>query len=149
MDSVEQRRYDMAVTRWTPWQELEAMERRMRRMFDEAWIAPSTTPNADVYETDDEFVVELEVPGYAEKDLEVEVHDHTLSVNGERSEEKEKKEKDYRLHERLERRFERRFTLPPETDVTSVKATYDKGVLEIHAPKVAEGPAKKVPISGK
>lgn len=139
----------MAITRWTPWQELETMERRMRRLFEDAWLAPATTPNADVYETDKEFVVELEVPGYEEKDLEIEVRDHTLSITGERSEKTEKEEKDYRLHERLDRRFERRFTLPPEADLGTVKASYDKGVLEIHAAKVTETPATKIPIGGK
>ena len=72
----------MALVRWSPFQELEAMDRRLRRLFDEFGFVPATVPNADVYETDDEFVVELEVPGYEEKELEIEVTDHTLCVKG-------------------------------------------------------------------
>ena len=138
----------MAIVRWSPWSELDAMERRMRRAFDESWLAPATFPNADVYGTDDEFVVELEVPGFEEKELEIEVHDHTLSVKGERAEEKEKKEKSFQMRERLEKRFERRFVLPPEVDTSKLKATFDKGVLEIHAGKLEEPAPKKITIGG-
>jgi len=139
----------MAIVRWSAWPELEAMERRMRRLFDEGGFAPLTLPNADVYETDDEFVVELEVPGFEEKELEIEVNDHTLSVKGERSEETEKKEKDFQLRERLENRFERRFVLPAEADTGKLKATFAKGVLAIHAGKRTEPAAKKVAIGAK
>src|SRR3990172_11207886 len=99
----------MAIVRWTPFQELDAMERRMKRFFDEGFV-PASVPNADVYETDDEFVVELEVPGFEEKELAIEVTDHMLRVTGERAETKEEEKKDFQLHERLEARFERGFT---------------------------------------
>ena len=96
----------MAVMKWTPWADLDAMERRMRRFFDEVGIVPAPMPAADIYETDGEFVVELEVPGYEEKDLAIELADHTLVVKGELETEKDEKEKSFRLHERLEKRFE-------------------------------------------
>ena len=72
----------MAIVKWTPWTDLDAMERRMRRFFDEAGVVPAPTPAADVYETDGEFVVELEVPGYEQKDLDIELTNHTLVVKG-------------------------------------------------------------------
>jgi len=136
----------MTLVKWSPLAELEAMERRMRRLFDEAGFAPAALPAADVYETDDEIVVELEVPGFEEKELEIEVADHTLTVKGQRTETKEEKEKAFQLKERLESTFERRFALPTETDTEHVKAVFGKGVLEIHAPKLKEAGARKVPI---
>ncbi len=137
----------MAIARWSPFLELDSMERRMRRMFDQLGWAPALVPAADVYETDDEFVVELELPGYEEKELTIEVSDHTLSVKGERAETKEKKEKAFRLRERLEREFERRFELPADADAEHLKANFVKGVLEVHAPKVATAKAHKVEIA--
>jgi HSP20 family protein len=139
----------MEVVRWTPFRDLEAMNLRMRRLFDEAGFAPTLLPAADVYETDDEFVVELEVPGFEEKELDVEVTDHTVCVTGQREEEKERKEKTYRLHERLETSFERRFQLPVEADTKAVKADFDKGVLEIHAPKVQAIKPRKIALGKK
>jgi HSP20 family protein len=136
----------MAIVRWSPFQDLEAMERRMRRIFEAPLFAPSIVPNADVYETDDEFVVEVEVPGYEEKELEIEVLDRTVSVKGKREERKEEKKKDYQLRERLEASFERRFALPAEADMEKVSASFGKGVLEIHVAKTKEPATKKVAI---
>jgi HSP20 family protein len=135
----------MELARWTPFQELEALERRMHRFFDEAGLA-TLLPAADVYETDEEYVVELEVPGFEEKELAVQVTDHTVCVKGERTEEKVKKEKTYRRRERLDRSFERRFDLPPEADLDAVKADFKKGVLEIHAPKTQAAKPREVEI---
>ncbi len=134
------------LVKWTPFRELNLMERRMRRLLEDMGFGPVSVPAADIYETPDEFVVELEVPGFQEKELEVEVSDHTLTVKGEAKEEKDKKERTFLLHERLERSFERRFHLPEEADTDKLKAVFNRGVLEIHAPKVVPAKAKRVPI---
>ncbi len=135
------------IVRWSPFQELDSVERRMRRMFEEIGFAPTLLPATDVYETPEEFVVELEVPGFEEKELEIEVSDHQLTVKGERKEAREQKEKAFRLHERLERRFERRFELPVDTDTAHLQAKFVKGVLEVHAPKLVAPKPKKVEIA--
>jgi hypothetical protein len=49
----------MAIARWSPFRDLEVLDQRLRRLFDEAGVAAPTFPNADVYETDDEYVVEV------------------------------------------------------------------------------------------
>jgi HSP20 family protein len=136
------------IVRWNPWQELESVQRRIRRMLDD--LTPFELPAADVYETDAELVVQLEAPGFEESEIDVEVTDHALVVKGERKEEKEEKQDDKRtfwLHERLERTFERRFELPPGADTEKVSASFAKGVLEVHVPKAATTPFRKVPIN--
>jgi HSP20 family protein len=136
-----------SLVRWSPFRELDLMERNMRRLFEGFGFFPALLPATDIYETKDEYVVELEVPGYEEKELGIEVSDHTLTVRGERKEIKEQAEKTFRLHERLEKEFERTFILPPEVETGKVKATFKQGVLEVHAPKVKAAIAKKVPIA--
>lgn len=137
----------MATTlKWSPLRELDSMERRMRRMLDEVGFTPVLLPAADVYETNDEYVVELEVPGFERQELGIEVSDHQLTVKGERKEAKEQKEKAFRLRERIEREFERRFELPPEADTEHVEAKFVRGVLEVHAPKLAISKPKKIEI---
>jgi HSP20 family protein len=135
------------IVKWSPFQELDSVERRMRRMFEEVGFAPTLLPAADAYETDEEFVVELEVPGFEEKELGIEVSDHRLTVKGERTEAKEQEEKTFRLRERLERAFERRFELPAEADTEHLTAKFNKGVLEVHAPKLVVSKPKKVVIT--
>ena len=135
----------MTIVRWSPLQDLDTIERRMRRMFDQS-VVPAW-PAADVYEADGEFVYELEVPGYDEKELAVEVRDHMLTVKGEKVERKEEKEKTFYLNERLARSFERRFELPADALADKVIAKFDHGVLVVHAPKAAEAAPKKVAIT--
>jgi HSP20 family protein len=139
----------MTLVRWSPFPEFEAIDRRMRRMLDEFSVVPAVFPAADVFETDEEYGFELEVPGFEEKELTVEVSDHTLVVKGERLETKDEKDKHkhYRLHERLERTFERRFALPPEADAENIDAEFTKGVLIVHAPKVKTLRPRKVAIA--
>jgi HSP20 family protein len=100
-----------------------------------------------VYETDDEYVVELDLPGYVAKELSIEIYDHTLSIKGEREKATEDQAKEFRLHERLEREFERRFILPVAADTEHLKASFSKGVLEVHAPKLKKAMPKKVAIA--
>jgi HSP20 family protein len=137
---------DMAtIVKWSPFRELEWMDRGMRRMFDEFGFAPPVLPAANVYETKDEFVIELDVPGFEEKELGIEVTDHTLVVKGERMD--AKTEKEFRLRERLEETFERRFHLPTDADTEHVKARFGKGVLEVHTPKLAVSTPHKIEIT--
>jgi len=131
--------------------EFDAMERSFRRMFEgiplmPAFVSP-VSPAADVYETPEELVLELEVPGYEEKELGLEIRDHRLVVTGDREELKEETVKAYRLHERLERHFERTFTLPPEIDSEHVTAQFEKGVLKVHAPKIESLQPRKIAIT--
>jgi HSP20 family protein len=106
-------------------------------------------PAADVYETEGEYVYELEVPGFVEKELAVEVTDHTLMVKGTRTVEKEETQRSFRLHERLAKEFERRFELPMEADTETISAKFANGVLELHAPKVRTTEPRKIAISAR
>ncbi|HWQ23571.1 MAG TPA: Hsp20/alpha crystallin family protein [Gaiellaceae bacterium] len=135
-----------SIVKWTPFWDLDLMERRMRRMLEDFGMAPAPLPAADMYETDKELVVELDVPGFDENDLELAVSDHTLTIKGERKQEKEEKEKTFYLHERLEKHFERKFTLPPEVDLEHVEAKFRTGVLEVHVPKIEQAKTRKIPI---
>jgi HSP20 family protein len=137
----------MAIAKWTPFTELDSMERRTRRIFEEIGFVPVLAPAADVYETDEEFVVELEAPGYEEKELSVEISDHTLAIKGAHARTKDEKTKEFALHERVEREFERRFILPSEADMEHVKAAFTRGVLEVHAQKLQAAQPTKVMIA--
>lgn len=125
----------LTLDRRMPLRELDRMERRMRRLFEDRGLFAVEAPATDVYETEVEYVVELEVPGFDRAELAVEIDDRALVVTGEHAEEAEKTGRELLLHERLERRFERRFELPREVDAERVEAACDKGVLTVHIPK--------------
>ena len=134
------------IVKWAPFQDLDVVERRMRRMLEDWGVAPAPLPAADMYETAKELVVELDVPGYEETELALEVTDHTLTIKGERTAEKEEKDKSFYLQERLEKHFERRFTLPAGADTAHIDAKFHTGVLEVHVPKVEQAKARKIEI---
>ena len=127
--------------------EFDIMERRLRRMLESIGVAPPVVPAADVYDAGEELVIELEVPGYAESELSLELRDHSLTVKGSREEVKEEEKRSFRLHERLEREFERTFALPTAVNVEQVTATFDKGVLAVHAPKLSTDEVRKIAIT--
>src|SRR6187551_4074874 len=122
--SCRRREVPMQLVRWSPFPELDAIDRRLRLVFDQAGMTPALLPAADVYETEAEYILELEVPGFEEEKLSVEVFDHTLTIKGERVEEKEEQAKSFRLQERLANEFERRFELPPEADSAKIAADF-------------------------
>jgi HSP20 family protein len=135
------------LIKWAPFRDFDVIDRRMRRMLEDFGVAPATLPAADLYETEKELIVELDVPGFDEKELALEVSDRTLTVKGERKKESEEKEKTFYLHERLEKYFERSFTLPVDADVEKLKAHFKTGVLEVHVPKVEAAKPRKIEIA--
>lgn len=135
------------IEKWAPFRDLDLIDQRIRRLWSGFGLAPTAMPAADIYESGGEYIVELEVPGYDEKELQVQVSDHVLTVKGERKEEKETTEKSMHLSERLESSFERSFELPAEVDSAELKAEYAKGVLSLHLPKTAEVKPRTVEIT--
>ena len=101
----------------------------------------------DMSETDEAIELTAELPGIEEKDVELIESDGVLTLKGEKRAEKEEKEKDYCLSERRYGSFTRSMRLPETVDPNKIKATFDKGVLKVIAPKRAEMKAKKKKIA--
>ena len=99
-----------------------------------------------MYQTDDEVVVKAALPGFKTDDVQINITGDVLTIRGEMKHEEEKKDKAFILHERLAHTFERRFQLPEDADTAKLKANFDHGVLEIHAPKAPEAKPRKVKI---
>jgi HSP20 family protein len=123
------------------------------RLFDEFFHRPTfhlTTsgPEADFYETEEEFVLELDLPGFGADDVDVTVEDGVLSITGERSEEREETKGTYHLRERSRDTFSRSFTIPHSIDAGSVAADFRRGVLTVKLPKAAEAKARRIEIKG-
>ncbi len=111
------------------------------------WTRGVVDVRFDVSETDEAIEMTAELPGIDEKDLELIVSDGVLTLKGEKRAEKEEKEKDYYLSERRYGAFTRSMRLPETVDLNKIKASFDKGVLTVIAPKRAEMKAKKKKIA--
>src|ERR1700722_9677097 len=143
----------MAITRWVPFREVGSMQNRLNSLFrdlndgDSALTTASFVPAVDVYEDAQKVVLKLEVPGVEEKDLDVRVENHTLTVKGERKFEKEEKEENFHRIERRYGSFYRAFTLPSTVDTENVAATYNAGVLKLELKKKAEAQPKQIKVN--
>jgi HSP20 family protein len=144
----------MAITRWDPFREVVALQNRMNSLFgnlnsetESALTTASFTPAVDVYEDEKKVVLKLEVPGIEEKDLDVSVENHTLTVKGERKFEKEEKEENFHRIERRYGSFYRAFTLPSTVDTENVAAKYESGVLKLELNKKPEAQPKQIKVN--
>ena len=115
---------------------------RPSRWFGEReWMPP-----VDVEETEKEVVVTAELPGMESKDLDISIREETLTLRGERKEEKEDKSKTYHRVERHYGSFERSVSLPCSVDADKASATYKDGMLRITLPKKPEEQSKSVKV---
>ncbi|HTZ39774.1 MAG TPA: Hsp20/alpha crystallin family protein [Syntrophales bacterium] len=120
------------------------------RMADERWAG--FNPRMDLEETEKEYRITAELPGMEEKDVEVFLTGNSITLKGEKKEEKEEKGKNYYHTERSYGSFHRTVPLPDGIDLKKVDAEFKNGVLTVKLPKTVEAKTKnkKVPVkSGK
>jgi HSP20 family protein len=143
----------MAITRWDPFREVSSLQNRVNALFrnfnegEAPLTASSFIPPVDIYEDEKKVVLKLEVPGIAEKDLDVSVENNTLTVKGERKFEQEEKEENFHRIERSYGSFYRAFTLPATVDAEHIKAEYTAGVLKLEIDKKPEAQPKQIKVN--
>lgn len=122
-------------------------------LFDSLWntwgVPAVRFPAVDVWEDEKAYVLEAELPGYSEKDIDVHIDNHVLKISSVAEAEKETKEEkqgNYLIKERVYRSFERSFTLPEGIDEGNIQAKFNNGVLKITMPKLPEKQPKKIDI---
>ena len=98
----------------------------------------ATQPSVNVVEKEDSFLLEVAAPGLEKGDFNITIEDDMLTISGHRKEEKEEKESNYTKREFNYSSFSRSFTLPEICNSAEIKASYDKGVLNLSIPKKEE-----------
>ncbi|MBN2533035.1 MAG: Hsp20/alpha crystallin family protein [Spirochaetales bacterium] len=114
--------------------------------FSDSLVPAGTFPKVDVKEEDKQYVVEAELPGLTEKDIDVKVENNLLTISSKKSEEKEEKKEGYIIKERRASEFCRSFTLPDHTDREKIEAHYKNGLLTLLIPKTKEAEPKAIEI---
>jgi HSP20 family protein len=145
----------MAVVRFEPLRELAALQSEMSRFMNQVYGtggsgggqgSSSWLPPLDLWETEAEIVLALDLPGVAEHQVSIEVDDGVLTVTGERDRKVEETADRFYRFERRFGQFSRSVTLPPGVDEARITAEFDAGVLEIHVPKPDERKPKRIQI---
>jgi|SRR5436190_11842538 len=145
----------MNLVRLNPFADVNLLQNQMNRLFDSAlqgWQSESAgttswVPAADIYEADEELVVNLDLPGIDPKMVDVRVENNVLTIRGERQFEQTQKPEAYHRVERSYGAFGRSFTLSTSVNPEKIRASYQSGVLSIVLPKAEAAKPRKIQIS--
>lgn len=147
------------LARTTPHYPIFQLHREIDRLFDEAFRGfpsmlrgslkwPDVTPimlspNLDIKETDDNYEVTVEVPGVDKEDVDIRVEGNTLTIHGEKKQEKKEDKENYHCVERHYGSFERRLALPEDANADNINAKFKDGVLTIDIKRQAKSASKE------
>ncbi len=141
-----------AIVRFEPLREVAAMQTELSRLMNGLFEGPGRetqawVPTLDVWETDEELVYAFDLPGVDRDKVAIEVEDGALSVTATREREQETKSDGFRRFERRYGEFSRTVGLPQGVQEDAIKASYEKGVLEIRVPKPEQPKPKRIEIA--
>ncbi len=105
------------------------------------------TPDVNIIEGEDRFLLELDLPGFKQDDFTINVSEGVLTISGERKIEVPEDEKYFRHLERRSGAFERSFRLPEYVSGEKITASYKQGVLKIELPKKEEAKPRTIKIT--
>lgn len=151
----------MTLVRFNPARELLDLEREFNRMFnsfgnrfgltkkdgkDDEYENAVWVPLTDVAEDNDNYYLKADLPGIKKEDVKISYSDGSLSISGERSQEKETKDKKFHRIERSYGKYYRSFSIPNEIKEDKIKAEFTDGQLNITIPKAEEVKPKEISI---
>ncbi len=126
--------------------ELFDWSRMLDSFFDDVPVWNTQTPAVDVKEEEKRYLMEVELPGLTDKDIELKVEDNILTLSSKKEESKEEKKNGFLLHERRSAEFCRTFVLPQDADRAEVKAEFKNGLLVVDIPKKPEAQPRKIDV---
>ena len=136
-------------SRWmeNPFAMMRRVSDEMDRFFDELWTGRGMragrgsqtrqslwSPQIEMYEKDNQLVICTDLPGLTQEDIQLEVSDDMLTIQGERRNEFEDSQEGYYRSERSYGSFSRAIPLPEGVDTDNVKASFENGVLKVMVP---------------
>ena len=104
------------------------------------------SPALDLYQNNDNLIAVLELAGMCKEDIEISLHDGTLTIAGDRKSSSSNGEKAERT-ERYVGSFRRSISLPVRVDASKVGATYRDGILTVTMPKAEEAKPKRIDVT--
>ena len=148
-------RWQRPEVAWPGFGRLSNLREEIDRLFEAplAELARSTqllsgwTPVLDVYEDKDNIFVKAELPGMKKEEIELSLHDGSLSISGERKSENKYEDAEVYRAERFVGKFQRTVALPSPVAADKVKAQYKEGILTVTLPKTEEAKPKHIDVS--
>jgi HSP20 family protein len=127
----------------------DSWDRFFDSFFEDFPVVRTKSPAVDVKEDENGYMMEIELPGLTDKDIEVKVEGNLLTLSSKKNEEKEEKKKDYVLKERRSYSFSRSFVLPENVNADEIGAEFKNGLLTLNVPKTEKAKPKLLEIKVK
>jgi HSP20 family protein len=165
-------RREVAENWRAPFDPFAAVQMDMSRLFDEMWrqtvgFSPLTMlrsarpfsglgaahmfglPASDVRETDEGYVLSVELPGLKREDIDIQLRGDNLIISGHKEDEKSHAAAPYRISERRFGRFERSFPVSPDVNRSRIEASCRDGLLTVRLPKTERSqPPTRIEVKG-
>lgn len=133
----------------TPWVGFRDLENHLDRIFHGVATpsgAGNWMPPMDIYETQDAYVLEADLPGVKKEDIDLQVIEDRLVLKGSRKREVSEENQGYQHHERIEGQFERSFRIRGGVDGDKVEARFENGVLSVTLPKPETAKPRQIDV---
>jgi HSP20 family protein len=149
------RRQNSNLWNWSPVEQLSTLREEINRLFDSPFgeltnrmeLFNGWTPALDLYEDKDNLIVKAELPGMKREEIDISVHDGTLTLSGERRYEEKNQDSEPYRSERFFGRFHRTLALPKPVQSDKAKANYREGILTVVLPKTEEAKPKQIEVN--
>ena len=138
---------------WNAFDQLTSFRDEINRFFESSYkngssdVLNTWAPALDVYEDNGNLFVTAELPGMKKEDIDLSLHENTITISGERRSEKKYEGGDTAREERFFGRFTRSLVLPKSVDAAQVKANYRDGVLTVTLPKAEAARPRQIEVS--
>ena len=140
------------VWNWSAFDQLSSLREEINRFFDvpldggSSGVFNTWAPALDLYEDKDSLILKAELPGMKKEDIDISIHDNTITVSGERKNEKKYESSETSRAERFFGRFQRTLALSKKVDMGGVKAVYQDGILTVTLPKAPEAKPRQIAV---
>lgn len=144
----------MNLVKYDPFREMRNLQDEVNRLFsssfsrggDNELMRGAWSPSVDIYENQDQIVLEAELPGMKPEDVEISIENNVLTIHGERKFEKKAEGDNFHRVERSYGSFTRSFTLPPTVSSENANAEFENGVLRLTLAKREEAKPRRIEI---
>jgi len=146
----------MAIMRYEPWGMLNKLYKEMDQIFhprlgtneaeSQSLSQPDWLPSVDIKEEDNQYILQMDIPGVDPKNIQVTAEQGVLEISGERNSEMKQSQEGYTRVERSYGSFLRRFNLPEGVDVDQINAKYEHGVLTLSLPKTEARKPRRITV---
>jgi HSP20 family protein len=147
---------DLWKKSWDPFREYGFGPKGLDRFFDDALklrgpgggLSMAFNPGVEMREAKDSYMMKFDLPGLTKDQIKIDFYENTLTVSGDRKEEKTTEDKDAKVHysEMSYGSFTRSFSFPQAVDVEKANAKFDNGVLTVEVPKRDGGNRRQIQV---